>query len=659
LNIGSAIGIALFFSQAISVAFYMIAFGEAFEPVHGYLVNNFDGFNLGVATFKKLVSICAMSILAMIILIKGASVGMKALYVVVAVLFLSLLLFFLGDSSYGSNFEGDILSNSVADGDAFFTVFAICFPAFTGMTAGVGLSGDLRDPKKSIPMGTLAGTICGMVMYVLICYKLAISTDAANLAGNQFVMSDIALWGPIIPIGLACATVSSALGSILVAPRTLQAIANDKIFPSDAINQMMSKGKGAENEPFNAYLVVIAFSFVIIAAGNVDFVAEIITMFFMVTYGSLCLISFLQHFNADPSYRPAFKSRWYLSLFGALMCVYLMFKINFAYALAATIIMFFLYFTISFFRKENDGMSSIFQGALFQLNRTLRIYLQKKDRDNENTTWRPSIICVTGNTFDRFTTFDLVRWISSKHGFGTYIHQIEGYYSKSTYNESKEILDRLLELTERDSNVYLDTIISPSYTSAIAQAIQLPGVAGKENNMILFEYSKDNPKNLVQILDNYKLVKAGNFDVAILGSSTRGYSKRKSIHIWMKPNDFENANLMILLGYIIWGNNEWSSAIISIFSIFPSETLEEEKEKLYNLIQEGRLPISAKNIEILELQNDTNAKELINQKSKDAGLTILGFQTESIKNRGEEIFEGYDDVGTMLFVNSSNVKQIE
>ncbi len=660
LNIGSAIGIALFFSQAISVAFYMIAFGEAFEPVHGYLLENIDGFNLGLAAFKKLVSVCAMLLLSLIILTKGAAVGMQALYVVVAVLFVSLVLFFLGDSSYVDNFDGDILTNSIANGESFFQVFAICFPAFTGMTAGVGLSGDLKDPKRSIPMGTLAGTITGMIMYILICYKLAISADAANLAGNQFVMSDIALWGPIIPIGLACATVSSALGSILVAPRTLQAIANDKIFPSDAINQSMSKGKGAENEPFNASLVVIIFAFIIIAAGNVDFVAEIITMFFMVTYGSLCLISFLQHFNADPSYRPAFKSRWYLSLFGALMCVYLMFKINFAYALAAVIIMVLLYFTISFYRKDlGGGMSSIFQGALFQLNRTLRIYLQKRDRDNENTTWRPSIICVTSNTFDRFTAFDLVRWISSKHGFGTYIHQIEGYYSKSTYKESKDILNRLLELTEKDSNVYLDTIISPSYTSAIAQAIQLPGVAGKENNMILFEYSKSNPTNLVQILDNYKLVKAGNFDVAILGSSERGYSKRKSIHIWIKPKDFENANLMILLGYIIWGNQEWSSAVISIFSILPSDALEEEKEKLYNLIQEGRLPISVKNIQILELQDETNAKELINLKSKDAGLTILGFRQESIKNRGREIFNDYDDVGSILFVNSCSVKQIE
>ncbi len=661
LNIGSAIGMALFFSQAISVAFYLIAFGEAFEPLYSWLITNYEGITISMELFKKLVSLVGMLLLSLLILTKGASVGLQALYVVVFVLFISLISFFLGGADFAATYSGNNLLNiTVDDPDSFFKVFAICFPAFTGMTAGVGLSGDLRDPKKSIPLGTMAGTICGMLMYILICYKLVISASPEALATNQFVMSDIALWGPIIPIGLACATVSSALGSVMVAPRTLQAIANDKIFPSDSANALLSKGKGKDNEPFNASLIVILISFIVIAAGNVNFVAEIITMFFMVTYGSLCMISFLQHFNADPSYRPAFKSRWYLSLLGAIMCVYLMFKINFTYAVMATIIMVVLYVAISYFRKEQGGgMVAIFQGALFQLNRTIRIYLQKRDRQGEDATWRPSVICVTSDTFDRFTSFDLVRWISYKYGFGTYIHQINGYYSNATHLESKEILSRVLELTEQNSNVYVDTIISPSYTSAIAQAIQLPGVAGKANNMILFEFSKLNPVNLDQIVDNYPLVKAGNFDVCILGSSERAYSKRKNIHIWIKPIDYENANLMILLGYIIWGHPDWDIAIIKIFSILPTETISEESEKLFNLIKEGRLPISANNIEILERNSDTDIKDLINSKSKDASLTILGFRSETIKNNGKEIFEGYDEMGSILFVNSSSVKEIQ
>jgi len=657
LNIGSAIGIALFFSQAISVAFYIIAFGEAFEPIYGWLNGMYD-MPVSVEMFKKQVAMTAMILLSALILTKGASVGLQALYVVVAVLFVSLVMFFLGNTGFSEQFEGNILNNTVEGGDPFFMVFAICFPAFTGMTAGVGLSGDLRNPKRSIPLGTLAGTLCGMVMYVFIAYKLAVSASAEALATDQFVMSKIALWGPIIPIGLACATVSSALGSVLVAPRTLQAIANDGIFPSQKVNEVLSSGKGADNEPFNASLVVIVIAFIIIAAGNVNFVAEIITMFFMVTYGSLCLISFLQHFNSDPSYRPAFKSRWYISLFGALMCIWLMFKINFNYAIAANLVMILLYLAISYYRKGNGGIANIFQGVIFQMNRSLRVYLQKAEKQEEEVTWRPSVICVSRNSFDRFTAFDLLRWMSFKYGFGTYIHQIDGYYSKSTYQESKELSERLLNLTEKDSNVYIDTIISPSYTSAIAQSIQLPGISGKDNNMILFEFLKRDPKNLVDILDNYQLVKAGEFDVLILGSSQRAFAKRKSIHIWIKPNDYENANLMILLGYIISGHKEWSKAIIKIFSVFPTNQMEEQRAKLYNLIKEGRLPISINNVEVLEQPTDTSIKELINVKSRDASLTILGFRSEPVKNQGAEYFEGFGELGSILFVNSRGEKVI-
>ena len=108
--------------------------------------------------------------------------------------------------------------------DNFFFVFTIIFPAFTGLVAGLGLSGDLRDPSRSIPRGTLWATMGGFVVYIMVAYKLAVSASPEDLASDQLIMEKIAIWGPIIPIGLAAASLSSALGSIMVAPRTLQAI---------------------------------------------------------------------------------------------------------------------------------------------------------------------------------------------------------------------------------------------------------------------------------------------------------------------------------------------------------------------------------------------------------------------------------------------------
>ncbi|MCH2081299.1 MAG: amino acid permease [Saprospiraceae bacterium] len=713
LVIGSSIGIALYFSQAISVAFYIIAFAEAFSSLFEYLLYHYE-FHPAVEWLlqrKQTVSIPALFLLTGIVLAKGADLGVKTLYVVVATLLFSLVAFFIGQTEYSKTVPFDPIrtvadyqnenvdisntlninepnaANSTIDNPnpvelrpagkeaqnqpispteippavSFFTVFAIIFPAFTGMTAGVGLSGDLEKPSQSIPLGTLAGTLCGMVIYVFIAYKLALSASPVDLANtNKLAMADIAWQGWwLVPVGLAAATISSALGSILVAPRTLQAIAKDRLFPNVGVNFWLSRGRGKNDEPFNATLVTIGIAFIFIMMGGLDAVAEIISMFFMVTYGALCLISFLQHFAADPSYRPTFRSRWYISLFGAVACFGLMFFMNAAYAFLALLLMVVFYVMVSAYNPEKKNLAIIFQGVIFQISRQLQVFLQKVEKE-QVASWRPSAVCISENSFDRLGAFDLLRWISQKYGFGTYIHKITGYLSKNTHKQAKGAKERLIRMAESSSsNIYVDTLISPSYTSAIAQVIQLPGISGTDNNLLLLEYSKHQPENLQNIVDNFKLIKSIDFDVLILGSSERGYGFRDSIHIWITSNDYENANLMILLGYIMVGHKDWKNSQIKIFAIYPEETCMDERDSLFAIIEAGQLPISSNNIEVIPRKQSTDTMQIINEKSRDADLTIIGFRDELVKHNGTEVFKGYNNIGNTLFVNAAHQKEIK
>ncbi|NQT77830.1 MAG: amino acid permease [Bacteroidetes bacterium] len=655
LNIGATIGLALYFSQAISIAFYVVAFTEAFEPFFDWMRTVHD-----IDLPKQVISLPAMGILTALILIRGAKIGVKALILIVIILAGTLVLFFAGTTDYATEHGYSLFSNSFRNSGSFFIVFAIVFPAFTGMTAGVGLSGDLKSPRKSIPRGTLAATLIGMIIYVFIAWKLTVSASPEDLSTEQLVMSKIAIWGIwVIPIGLAASTISSAIGSVMVAPRTLQALSYDRLFPLPRLNRFLAKGKKESNEPFNASLITCIIAFAVVAVGNLNLVAEIISMFFMVTYGALCLISFLNHFGSDPSYRPTFRSRWYLSLLGFLMSFWLMFKINWIYAFVAIAAMILVYLAISRYHKERRGLQSIFRGAIIQVNRRLQVYLQKSTRIKKSEEWRPSAVCISSASFVREEAFYLLEWIAHKYGFGTYIHLIEGYYSRQTHDEAQEMLDKLIDKAEeRKNNVYIDTLISPSYTSAIAQTIQLPGISGMDNNMMIFEYDKSNPTELEQIIDNFKLVKAGNYDVCILGSSHKRFNFKNGIHVWIRSFDYQNSNLMILLSYIISGHPDWNKSEIKIFDICKEEELDKTRENLLELVKTGRIPITEKNIQIIKKDENVSSKVLINEHSAEAGLTIIGFRAEHIKHYGTDLFMDYDVVGDILFVNSHRQKEI-
>ncbi len=663
LVIGSTIGIALYLSQAISVAFYVMAFSEAFTPFFNWIINSVELSQTikNLLLTKQIVGIPALMVLTYIMLTKGASLGVRALYVIVAILTVSLIAFFLGTTDFAATHEFDAMRRvPPTEAVSFFTVFAIIFPAFTGMTAGVGLSGDLRNPGKSIPLGTLAATFTGMIIYIIIAYKLALSASPVDLANTDtLILSEIALFGwIIIPLGLAAATISSALGSIMVAPRTLQAIAKDRIFPVPKLNIWLSRGTGEQKEPYNASVITIVIASIFILLGAIDSVAKVISMFFMVTYGALCLISFLNHFAGDPSYRPRFKSKWYFSLFGFIACVVLMFFMNPVYAFISIVVIIGLYITINYYNQDKNSLAVIFQGVMFQFSRSLHVFLQKAKKE-QNLGWRPSTVAISEDSFHRLGAFDLLGWISKKYGFGTYIHIIKGYLSKETHQHSQECKQRLIKMAEdNQSNIFIDTMVSPSYTSTIAQVVQLPGIAGTENNLFLFEYSKENPNNLKDILDNLKLIKSVNFDIILLASSIRGFGINRNIHIWITSSDYNNANLMILLGYILLGHQKWKNAEIKIFAIYPEDTIEKERQKLARLVDGGQLPISTGNITFISLKEHIKTSTIITKWSKDSDLTIVGFREELVKHRGHGFFLEFNEIGNVLFVNSAAEKPI-
>ena len=645
-TVGGSIGIWLYFSQAISVAFYMIAFSEAFRPVFSLIQEHW-----GFYPDPRMIGIPVTIILLFFILRKGADLGVAMLWVVAGILALALIMFFMGKPLTALS-ELNLTAKTENPVD-FFKMFAIIFPAFTGMTAGVGLSGDLKNPRRSIPLGTILGAFIGMIIYIFVIFKLGLSATPSDLATDQLVMYRIALWGPIIPIGLGAATLSSAIGSILVAPRTLQALSSDNIFPSAKINKFLSTGRGNSNEPVNATIITSVFVIIFVSAGSVDFVAQIISMFFMMTYGALCSISFFEHFAGNPSYRPTFRSKWYFSLVGAIASIYMMFKMQPLYATLAIIATAVIYLWLKKTQTGERNLSEVIQGVLLQYTRHLHVLIQKKKASHTITNWRPSFIAISSHSLTRLAPFDLLRWICHHYGFGSFIHFIKGPLTTETNTESKKLLDKLIEqVKSSDAAIYVDTIISPSFKTAVAQIVQIPGISGMENNGILFEFLEEKD-DITDIIEGCNFAGIAGFNICILRYSERRFGYNKIIHIWLTPGDYQNANLMILLGYIISGHHEWKDSEIELHAAFNQASMEEEVERLNELIIRGRIPISLNNVKQITLSKDLQFDELVNQYSESADLVITGFSLRKMQQDSGAFLKGFSRIKDILFVRAS------
>jgi amino acid transporter len=331
---GGVIAVFFFIAQAIAVTLYVIGFTEA-------LFSAFPGIGL---SFRDVATLTNVIVFASVYI--GAGWTIRLQYGILAVLLLSILSFFVGA---GMGFSPDILRANLepvwTPDFPFFIVFALFFPAVTGIMAGVNMSGDLKEPSRSIPNGTFAAIGVSALIYVAITVLLAGSTPRAELLGTGFVMKDRALFGALIYAGVIAATLSSALGSMMGAPRILQAFARDNIFRR---LKWFGRGSGRSGEPRRAIVLTFLVAQVGIFAGDLNTIAPIITMFFLMTYGTTNLACFYEIISRNPSFRPTFRlNHWSIALLGALGCLGIMFLINALWAAVSIVLAGLLYFLIA------------------------------------------------------------------------------------------------------------------------------------------------------------------------------------------------------------------------------------------------------------------------------------------------------------------------
>ncbi|XP_062862295.1 solute carrier family 12 member 8 [Trichomycterus rosablanca] len=300
-RIGGTVGLLYVFGQCVAGAMYITGFAESIAEV------------LAVQSVWAVRGISVAVLLALLgINLAGVKWIIRLQLVLLAILAVSTLDFVIGtfshlDPEHGFvGYSAGLLSNNTlpdyTDKETFFTVFGVFFPAATGVMAGFNMSSDLDKPEHNIPVGTLAALFTSWFLYLVFVFLLGSICTRDALHFDFLIAEKVSLVGFLFLLGLYVSSLASCMGGLYGAPRVLQCIAQERVIPALAL---LGHGKGPNKTPVAAICLTSLISMAFIFFGQVNVLAPIVTINFMLTY------SFIDYsyFSVAMSYKLQVKER--------------------------------------------------------------------------------------------------------------------------------------------------------------------------------------------------------------------------------------------------------------------------------------------------------------------------------------------------------------
>ncbi|HBQ82423.1 MAG: hypothetical protein A2X03_14870 [Bacteroidetes bacterium GWA2_40_15] len=594
LPIGGTLGWALFVGLSFSVSLYLIGFAEVFL---GYF-----GFEVNLTTIRITGSIILFVVTVVTFI--STSLAIKTQYIILTIMVLSLLSVFFGNHDY---FPVVSQIGNLPDSLPWIALFAIFFPAVTGFEAGVSMSGDLENPRKAIPLGTISAILVGLAIYTGLAFFLSYTVSRDLLVNDPNVLFKISWIPQLVIAGILGATLSSALGSILGAPRIMQALGKDRISPF-----FFSKGFGASNEPRNALMLTFFIAQAGILIGDLNVIARIVTIFFIITYGFLNITYTVESWVSS-DFRPSFKIPRFVSIIGAIACIVVMIQLDILALAGASLVLLALFFYLK--NKElrlqtGDTRSSIW----LSLVKTGLLKLAKTETAGRN--WRPNVILFSGGAHNRPHLIEIAKTLVGKLGIFTNFELIE-------QADETLLFDRTAKVSRETIGDYKDIVtrkhVCRDVYEGIAMISRVYGFSGFEPNTILMGWAKNTSET--QKLE--KLLVTLNrlgYNLTFLNyDNDAGFGKYKRIDFWWSGKG-RNLALALHLIRFITVTPEWRNAEIRILAIDPNgRNLEKYHSILGQTLDNYRIRA---NIKVINNVEKINEKDLISTESSGTDLTI-------------------------------------
>ncbi|XGW13285.1 hypothetical protein V3C99_013709 [Haemonchus contortus] len=557
----------------------------------------------------------------------------------------------------------------------FFLLLAIYFPAVTGIMTGTNMSGDLRDPQRSIPSGTIAATVTTSIIYYALAVLFAASIDRSVLRDkfgrsidNNMVVSTLAWPSPwVVTVGSFLSTFGAALQCLCSAPRLLQSIAKDDVIPILAPFARVT----ANNEPLLGLLLTTFIAELAILLGAVDKIAEVLDFFFLMCYAFVNLIAVLHSILKMPNWRPRFKYfHWLLSLMGAFLCFFIMFASDWHLALAACVITFTIYKYVEWkgAKKEwGDGMRGL---ALTTAQYSL---MKVEDKDPHPKNWRPQLLICLSTQWSKelidlraMSMLNLAAQLKAGQGLA-----IACAFLKESSDDSRdrshaqEVKDRLVkDMAKARLRGFGKTILytSEQMSGNVSALYQSVGIGGLRPNTVLLNWPRaDDPEEMDLFAEkliygvkneNCLLVAKGITDFPDANERLTG-----CIDIWWVVMD---GGILMLIAYLLKQHKVWRGCTLRIFAIGDNDPSKNEEIRkglqkyIYMLrIDADVFMVNLLDMEVsdevvektaeLERQQQTIRSQIRRSKSRESGFTNEAFNNDDTINSRKQL-RVYDSV---------------
>ncbi len=613
LEPGGAIGIPLYLCRTLSVTFYSYGLAEAILVLWPASWGELPSYSLQLGAIIIIVLVTFLSG-------KSAKLVLKTqipIMIIVGASIVALIIGVLMHETHAPIMESTYLTAP----QGFWYVFAVFFPAVTGFTAGVGMSGDLKDPQKSIPIGTMGAVVSGAIIYMIIPLALSVTAlltleDLADPNAGVTIWTRVAIFGPLLVYPAVWgAVLSSAFGSILGGPRILQALSMDGLAPK-FLSKLSKSG-----QPTVATWISGGIALAAVFLGGLNTIAQYVSVLFLTLYVAINLSAAIEKLIKEPSYRPRINVPWYVSVLGAVAAIVVMILINpwafvFAFGLEAII----LSYLIS--KKMEQQWGDAAAGIWMRLSRYSLLKLNARQIHPRN--WRPIMLLFVSNIKERMNIVNFAALLGQNSGILTISRLIEKDNDEEISKKSMILKEMQKQLKKENLQALTELNVVEDLKNGITHVSAAHGIAGLKTNTVVFGWSRTQEGKLKSLDIINKLSESRKNILLLQFNQDFAEKTNRRIDLWWGGRD-TNGDLMLLFSYLMRLNRKWEKTEVNIFSMVTTEEEKRALEEQINLsVKEARIQVNVQ----LFLQGDQTFVDLLHSTSGQADLVFLGLARE-------------------------------